>query len=70
MASEDVYIDVWDGAAWQNVFTNLTNGWNNITISSYLTSSTFTIRFKGTTETNDTIQDNWNIDAILLHVWS
>ena len=35
-----------------------------------MTSSTFTIRFKGGTEINDNIQDSWNIDATLLHVWS
>ncbi len=69
MGTEDISVDVWDGAAWQNLFTDLTNGWNNITISSYLTSSTFTIRFKGATETNDLTQNSWRIDASLLHVW-
>jgi hypothetical protein len=70
MASEDIRVDVWDGAAWQNLFTDLSSGWNNISVSTYLTSSTFTIRFKGGTETNDTTQDSWNIDAVILHVWT
>jgi len=66
---ENIRVDVWDGATWQNMFTDLTNGWNNVTVSSYLIASTFTIRFKGTSETDDLTQDLWYIDATLLHVW-
>jgi len=69
MASEDIQVDVWNGSTWENLFTNLSSGWNNISVSSYLDSTTFTIRFKGSEETSDTIQDNWKIDATLLHVW-
>ena len=70
MGSESLMVDVWTGSSWQNVIASLTNGWNNISVSSYLTSSTFTIRFKGSTETGDTTQDSWNIDATILHCWS
>jgi hypothetical protein len=70
MGIEDISVDVWNGVSWQNVFTDLTIGWNNVTVSTYLTSSTFTIRFKGASETSDPTQDFWNIDATLLHVWS
>jgi hypothetical protein len=70
MAAENIRVDVWTGSAWQNVFTNLANGWNNASVSSYLTSSTFTIRFNGGTEINDTVQSSWNIDASLLHLWT
>jgi hypothetical protein len=68
-APEDIQVDVWTGS-WVTVFTNLANGWNNITISDYLTSEIFTIRFKGVTETNDTSQNFWAIDSTLLHTWS
>ena len=68
--TEDLKVDVWDGAAWQNVISGLNIGWNNVTLTSYLTSVPFTIRFKGGTETNDSNQDSWAIDATLLHVWS
>jgi hypothetical protein len=68
--TENIRVDAWNGTAWQNVFTNLTNGWNNASVAPYLTSSNFTIRFKGGTETGDTNQDSWNIDATLLHVWT
>jgi hypothetical protein len=70
MGTENIRVDVWNGTAWQNLFTDLTNGWNNVSVSSYLTSSNFTIRFKGDNETGDTTQDNWQIDATLLHVWT
>ena len=69
MGSEDLMVDVWNGTSWVNVFTNLDSGWNNVTVSEYLTSPIFTIRFKGTDETDDTTQDYWAIDATLLHVW-
>jgi hypothetical protein len=68
--TETIRVDVWTGSVWQNVLTNLANGWNNVSVTSYLTSQTFTIRFKGGSETGDTIQDRWYIDAVVLHVWT
>lgn len=68
--TENIRVDVWHSSAWNNVFTDLSVGWNNVTVASYLDSSTFTIRFKGGTETSDTTQDTWKIDTTLLHVWS
>jgi len=68
--TENIQVDVWNATAWQNLFTNLTSGWNNISVSSYLTSSTLTIRFQGNMETGDIAEDSWKIDATLLHVWS
>ena len=70
VGSEELRVDVWTGSEWDNLFTGLNVGWNNATVSSYLSSSTFTIRFVGTTETGDNIQDYWTIDATLLHTWS
>jgi len=67
--TETIRVDVWYNSAWNNVFTDLSDGWNNVTVVSYLDSSTFTIRFKGGTETSDTTQDSWKIDASLLHLW-
>lgn len=70
MGAENIRVDVWNGSGWENLFTDLNSGWNNVSVTSYLTASNFTIRFKGGTETNDTTQDTWNIDATLLHVWT
>jgi hypothetical protein len=68
--AETIRVDVWNGSSWQNLFTDLANGWNNVTVASYLTYSTFTIRFNGGTESGDTVQDSWYIDVTLLHVWT
>jgi len=68
--AEDIQVDVWTGS-WTSIISDLTaNTWNNISISSYLTSSTLTIRFKGGTESNDTNKDSWDIECSLIHVWS
>ena len=71
MDEEEIGVDIWNGTAWIAVFSDLTaNSWNNVSVSSYLNSSTFTIRFKGGSEISDSNQDSWNIDAALLHVWT
>lgn len=70
MGTESLRVDVWNGSAWNNVFSSLSSGWNNVSVSSYLTSSNFTIRFKGATETGDIVQDSWNVDVALLHLWT
>lgn len=70
MGSESLQVDVWNGSSWQNVIASLNSGWNNVTVSAYLVSSTFTIRFKGSTEIADGTQTNWAIDTTLLHVWT
>ena len=68
--SEDLEVDVWTGSSWQNLIPSLNRGWNNVTISDHLTSSTFTIRFKGNNETADVDQERWLIDTALIHVWN
>jgi hypothetical protein len=68
-ASESIGVDVWTGSEWQNIIANLGNGWNNVSIKSYLTSSTLTIRYKGNTETRDSTQDSWNIDTAVIHAY-
>jgi len=68
--AEDIKVDVWTGS-WTNMISDLApNTWNNISISTYLTSSTLTIRFKGGTESNDMNKDSWDIECSLIHVWS
>jgi hypothetical protein len=70
LGSENLRIDVWSGSNWFTLINSLQpNQWNNASIKAYLTSNTFTIRFKGSTETNDSSQDSWNIDVAILHVW-
>jgi hypothetical protein len=66
MASEDIRVDVRNGSTWKNLFTNLMSGWNNISVSQYVSSPTFTIRFKDGSATSDPVQDSWQIDTALL----
>jgi len=69
--SESLKVDVWNGTSWINVIASLTDSaWNNVSVTTWLTGATFTIRFLGGTETSDTTQDSWDIDATLLHVWT
>jgi len=70
MGAEDIMVDVWSGSSWVNLFPDLNFGWNNVSVSPYLTSSTVTVRFKGGSEVGDTTRDGWDIDVSLLHVWS
>ncbi len=70
MGAENITVDAWNGTAWNDVFTDLSSGWNNVSVSTYLTSSNFTIRFKGGTETGDASQDSWDIDAALLYLFT
>jgi hypothetical protein len=69
MGVENIRVDIWNGTGWENVFNDLSNGWNNQSITDWLTSSTIIIRFKGGNETGDTNQDTWQIDVALIHVW-
>jgi hypothetical protein len=58
-------------SSWVTIIASLSaNQWNNVSVSNYLTSSTFTIRFKGTVETNDATQSSWQKDCALLHTWT
>ena len=66
--SENLLVDVRNGGAWVNVasLTGLVNGWKNVSVAPYITSSTFTIRFRGSNDGLDSHQDSWDIDAVLL----
>jgi hypothetical protein len=69
IGAEDINVDAWNGTGWESVFTDLSSGWNNASITNWLTTSSFTIRFKGENETGDSSQDTWQIDVALVHVW-
>jgi hypothetical protein len=66
MGLEDILIDVWYGNSWINVLTDLSTGWNNVSITSYLDSSNFTIRFRDGVNSSDVSRDAWEIDVALL----
>jgi hypothetical protein len=70
LGTENLLVDAWDDDAsnWVNVatLTGLVNGWKNVSVAPYITSSTFTIRFRGSSDSLDSHQDSWNIDSVLL----
>jgi hypothetical protein len=67
--SENLNINYRNGGTWTNLGTITGAGWINVTATG-LTNKTYTIQLIGTTETNDTLQDSWNIDCIFLHSYN
>jgi hypothetical protein len=67
-SGENLMVDVWNSGSWVNVasLNGLVNGWKNVSVAPYISSSTFTIRFRGANDGLDSTQDSWNIDAVLL----
>jgi hypothetical protein len=71
IAAENLKVDVWTGAAYTNVIAALVvNQWNNASVHTYLTGTTFEMRFIDATTTSDPTQSAWAIDAVLLHTWT
>ncbi|MHA2101599.1 MAG: hypothetical protein ACW99A_23345, partial [Candidatus Kariarchaeaceae archaeon] len=67
LGNESLRVDVWSGSAWISIIPSLSaNTWTNVSISNYLISSIFTIRLKGTIETYDSIQNQWDLDTMLI----
>ncbi|MHA2296296.1 MAG: hypothetical protein ACXADA_09755 [Candidatus Hodarchaeales archaeon] len=69
-AVEDLLVDTWNGTGWQNIITDLTaNSWNNVSITSFLNSSTFTIRYRDGNDNQDDTTSSWQIESALIRVW-
>lgn len=69
--SENLEVYEWNISSSQWVLVDVLGAgtWNNFSISC-LTSINYTIKFQGTTESEDTTQDTWNIDASLIYTFS
>ncbi|NHJ12962.1 MAG: hypothetical protein EAX95_04760 [Candidatus Thorarchaeota archaeon] len=68
---EGIRVDVWAGSSWTNILFDLNEAsWTNVSVGTWLTGSTFTIRFRGDNETGDATQSSWQIDCALLHTWN
>lgn len=65
-STEGLLVDVWYNSAWINLMTLTSNSWNNASLTSYINSSTLTIRFKDANSVTDPAISSWNIDAVLL----
>lgn len=69
-AAEALKVDVWDGS-WVNIIADVaTDGWSNVSISSYLTSATIEFRFVDADQASDASGDTWDVDAMLIHSWT
>ncbi|MFW9992574.1 MAG: LamG-like jellyroll fold domain-containing protein [Candidatus Odinarchaeota archaeon] len=72
MDSEDILVDIWNGTGWENIISDLnTYSWNNISITSYLSRSTVTVRYRdGDDGVSDDVESNWQIESALIHMWN
>ncbi|MBT6605361.1 hypothetical protein HOB36_09770 [Candidatus Bathyarchaeota archaeon] len=66
---EDLQLEVWDGGQWVIVVADIQAGWNAVDVSTYLTGSSFNIRFKDTLQVGDSTQENWEIDTLVLNLF-
>jgi hypothetical protein len=67
--TETLSVQCWNAtnSSWSPVIPSLNaNNWNNVSVTTYLTGSTFTIRFLDGSQTGDPVQSSWQIDATLL----
>ncbi len=66
VSGEDLDCYIWNGNSWDILTTDLVqNQWNNVTRA--INEENITLRFVGTSETDDNIQDSWEIDCCLLY---
>jgi len=70
--SENIMVYAWNVSTsdWHFLYNLTASSWNNVSVTDWLNNVNFTARFLGGTESSDTNQDSWNIDATLLHVWT
>lgn len=66
--SEALQVRIWNStdSSWDPIMYLAANQWNNVSVTSHLTESTFTVQFLGGTESGDTTQDSWTICSSLL----
>jgi len=65
---EDLIVEVWNEnqTQWDQLINSISTGWNNISVSNWLTSSLFTIRFKDGSNISDSDIGSWEIDCAYL----
>jgi len=71
LGAEDLKLSIWNvtDSSWSQLSDLSENNWNNYTVTDYK-SVNVTIQFKGGTELSDTVQDSWEVDAMLLHQYN
>ena len=64
--SELLLVDVWHDGSWHYLTSLVPNHFNNASITQYTDSATLTIRFRGGDDLADSVQSNWDIDAVFI----
>jgi hypothetical protein len=72
--AEGITVQGWNpgNSTWTSIASLTANQWNNVSIASWIDSAntTFYVRFISASDTGDTVQSNWQIDALLLHFYN
>jgi hypothetical protein len=64
---ESLIVDVRVGSSWITLINSLQpNMWNDVSVTPYISSQNFTIRFRDGNSSSDPTRDSWDIDAVLL----
>ena len=72
MDAEILSVQWWNttDSTWTTIIASLSaDAWNNVSVTAYLTSATFTIKFIDGTTTSDEAQGTWDKDACLLRTY-
>jgi hypothetical protein len=66
MGTESLKVQIFHAGTWKNLMTLAPNYFNNVSLAPYINSANLTIRFIGSNEATDPIQDSWNIDSVYI----
>ncbi len=66
LGAEGLLVQVLQGVNWVTVETLVPNCFCNISLAPYINGATFTLRFAGSKEVNDPIQDTFSIDCVYI----
>jgi hypothetical protein len=66
---EALNMQVWNGT-WNTVGQLTVNQWSNFTVTTFVNSTDFYIRFLGGSESSDTEEDTWEIDVTYLLIYN
>lgn len=66
MGTEPLMVQVFHAGTWKNLMTLAPSYFNNVSLAPYINSTTLTIRFVGSNDVTDPIQDSWNIDSVYI----
>jgi len=68
--AEDLIVDIWNETSsnWDELIESISIGWNNISVTNWLTNSSLTIRYKDGSNVSDSDRGSWEIDSSYLYL--